>query len=382
MTGLKILCSGHLVRHPVGGHSWHHLQYLVGLDRLGHDVTFFEDWGWPDSCYDPARGVMTSNPTYGIDYTRRLMRHYELEGRWCYLAEDGTAFGMSRDRLARLCAECDLYINLSNVNWIPELESCRRRVLVDTDPVLTQLGAHGLGKPFSWYHALFTYGENIGTPRSPVPTGGVTWHPTRQPVLLDVWEPPGAPGPAYTTVGKWDLPGRSVEYLGETYGLSKRVEWLKVLDLPARTGARFAMAMNVGGVPADAEQLTARGWQIDDPAPVSVDPWRYREYVRASRGEFTVAKDMYVRLRSGWLGDRSPCYLAAGRPVVVQDTGFGAVLPLGPGLHAFRTVEEAAAAIEAIEADYPAASRHASEVAREYFAADRVLGALLRSAGL
>jgi hypothetical protein len=138
--------------------------------------------------------------------------------------------------------------------------------------------------------------------------------------------------------------------------------------------------MNVDA--ADAPLLAAQGWRFADPVAVSRDPWRYQRYVQASRGEFTVAKDLNVRLRSGWLGDRSPCYLAAGRPVVMQDTGFGDVLPLGPGLHAVRTVEEAAEALAVIEADYARARAHASEVARAYFSADRVLGDLLRVAGL
>jgi hypothetical protein len=140
--------------------------------------------------------------------------------------------------------------------------------------------------------------------------------------------------------------------------------------------------MDVGSVPGDAELLDAHGWRVVDPLAVSADPWRYRDYVRGSRGEFTVAKDLNVRLRSGWFSDRAACYLAAGRPVVEQDTGFGDVLPLGPGVHAFRTVEEAAAAVRAIEADWARASAHATEVAREWLAAERVLGALLAKVGL
>ena len=159
-AGVRI-CSGYLVRHPVGGLSWHHLQYLVGFRQLGHEVTFVEDYGWPNSCYDPARNVMTSDPSYGIAYARHLMRRFALDESWCYLAENGTAYGLSRAQLADVCAGCDLYVNLSNVNWIPELEQCRRRVLVDTDPVFTQIGAHGIGPPFSWYDARFTYGENV-----------------------------------------------------------------------------------------------------------------------------------------------------------------------------------------------------------------------------
>jgi len=168
---------------------------------------------------------------------------------------------------------------------------------------------------------------------------------------------------------------------GETYAWRKRTEWLQFLELPARTGRAFEIAMDVESVPGDAALLAAHGWRTVEPRPISADPWRYREFLRGSRGEFTVAKALNVRLRSGWFSDRAACYLAAGRPVVEQDTGFGDVLPDGPGIHAFRTLEEAAAAIDRVERDYPSARAHASAVAREYFAAERVVGALLHTAG-
>src|SRR5262249_7553126 len=150
---------------------------------------------------------------------------------------------------------------------------------------------------------------------------------------------------------------------------------------PRRTGAAFEVAMDVASVPGDVAMLRTHGWAIADPRAVSTDPFRYRDYLRGSRGEFTVAKDMNIRLRSGWFSDRAACYLASGRPAIEQDTGFGEVLPLGPGLHAFNTVAEATEAVHMIERDYDRASAHASEVAREYFAADRVLGSMLSLIG-
>src|SRR2546428_705432 len=179
-----------------------------------------------------------------------------------------------------------------------------------------------------------------------------------------------------------DVAGRDVTFRGETFAWRKRTEWLRCLELPERTGRGFEVAMDVDSVPGDRATLAAHGWEIVDPLAVSADPWRYRDYLRGSRGEFTVAKDMNVRLRSGWFSDRAACYLAAGRPVVEQDTGFGDVLPLGPGVHAFRVVDEAAAAVAAIEADYARASAHAAAVARELFAADRVLAQPLGVVGL
>ena len=161
----------------------------------------------------------------------------------------------------------------------------------------------------------------------------------------------------------------------------KRPSWLASRDLPVRTSAGFEIATNVDGVPGDRALLEAAGWSIADPLQVSTDPFRYRDYICDSRGEFTVAKDLNVRLRSGWFSDRAACYLAAGRPCVEEDTAFGDVLPLGPGLHAFRTVDEAAEAVRQIEADPARASAHAAEIAREYFAADRVLARMLAVAG-
>jgi len=201
-------------------------------------------------------------------------------------------------------------------------------------------------------------------------------------VAIEHWAGSEGPGRAYTTVGRWNEGKRDLSYLGETYRWRKRTEWLRCLDLPARTGQRFEVAMDVESVPGDVPVLAAHGWAVADPRAVSADPFHYRDYLRSSRGEFTVAKDMNIRLRSGWFSDRDACYLASGRPAIEQDTGFGDVLPLGPGLHAFRTVDEAVEAVRAIEADYPRASAHAASVARECFAADGVVGGLLRLAGL
>ena len=234
-TALKIVCSGHLVRHPVGGLSWHHLQYLVGFKRQGHDVTFFEDYGWPTSCYDPEQNVMTSDPSYGISYLRKLLEPHGMADDWCYLAEDGTAHGMAREQLAQLCRESDIYFTLSNLNWIPELEHCRRRVLVDTDPVLTQIGGHGIGKPFSWYDTLFTYGENVHQAGCTMPTAGAHWLPTRQPVVLDLWPiTAGDPSAPFTSVMNWSSVGER-EYEGRVYGEKPR-EFGPFFTLPRDTG--------------------------------------------------------------------------------------------------------------------------------------------------
>ena len=372
--GLKIVCSGHLVRHPVGGHSWHHLQYLVGFQRLGHEVTFFEDYGWPNSCYDPGRNEMTGDPSYGISYLMRLLRPYGLEDQWCYMAEDGTSYGMPRERLAQLCSECDVYFNLSGINWIPELEHCRRRVLVDTDPVFTQIGGHGLGGAFSWYHALFTYGENVHQPSCEMPTAGMRWMPTRQPVVMDLWPvEAGDPSAPLTTVVNWSAYGDR-EYEGRVYGQKDR-EFEPFFSLPRDTSE--AAEMVVSAPAAVLERLADGGWRLADPLKITRDPWTYQRYLRASRAEFGVAKHGYVSTQCGWFSDRSSAYLATGRPVVVQDTGFSKLLPCGEGLLAYRTLDEAIMAIRRIRDGYKAHCRAARTMAEKYFDARRVLTDLL-----
>ncbi|HJQ84375.1 MAG TPA: hypothetical protein VKA21_09890, partial [Candidatus Binatia bacterium] len=371
----RIVLAGYLVRSPLGGYAWEAAHYLLGLRALGHDAWFYEDTGHYAPAYDPQRNAIAEEYAYGVAATGDFLARLGFGERWVFVdTTHGIEHGPAAGRAAALLREADLLINLAGVNRIPpERRGGRPAVYVDIDPAVTQIRAAGgdalLRAILDEHDHLFTFGENVGTERSPLPTAGYRWHPTRAPVALEHWAAGGPPGAVYTTIGKWDAEGRDVVFGGETFHWRKRTEWLRCLDLPARTGAAFEVAMDVANVPGDPALLAAHGWATVDPLAVSTNPWRYRDYIRGSRGEFTVAKDVNVRLRSGWFSDRAACYLAAGRPAVEQDTGFGDVLPLGPGLHAFRTVDEAAAAIRAIEADYAAAAAHAAAVAREFLAA-------------
>jgi hypothetical protein len=374
---MHLVCAVHLIRHPVGGHSWHHLQYLVGFMRLGHRVTLFEDWGWPDSCYDVARNVMTPDPTYGIDYTLNLLRPHGLENDWCYLAQDGTAHGMTREALAARLRECDAYFNLSGVNYIPETDAARRRVLVDTDPVFTQIGGHGFKVPFSDYTARFTYGENVGRSGCTMPTAGVSWLPTRQPVVLDLWPvTPGDAGRPVTTVINWAAYGDRT-HEGRIYGQKDR-EFEPFFTLPNDMSARAEIAVN--GPPPIKDRLAAGGWQTLDPRDVTRDPFAYQRFIAGSKAEFCVAKHGYVATRSGWFSDRTTAYLASGRPAVVQDTGFSDFLPTGRGLLSFRTPDEARAALRSLDDDYASHCAAARAVAGSQFDSRKVLEALLTRA--
>ena len=384
---MRIVVAGYLVRNPIGGYAWQAAHYLLGLRALGHDVWFYEDTGHYALAYNPVTNAFDPEYAYGIAAAAAFLDRVGFGDRWVFAdLASGNEHGPAAGRAADLLRECDLLVNVAGVNRVPpERRGGRPAIYVDVDPGFTQIKAEGgdvlLRAVLEEHDHLFTLGENIGTPRSPLPTGGYQWHPTRAPVALDHWTAPEEPGSTWTTVGTWNPTHRDLVWNGETYAWRKRTEWLQFLELPARTGRAFEIAMDVDSVPGDAALLAAHGWRTVEPRPISADPWRYREFLRGSRGEFTVAKALNVRLRSGWFSDRAACYLAAGRPVVEQDTGFGDVLPDGPGIHAFRTLEEAAAAIDRVERDYPSARAHASAVAREYFAAERVVGALLRTAG-
>lgn len=374
---MRIVCSGFLVRYPLGGFSWHHLQYLAGLQRMGHEVTYFEDHGWPRSCYDPRSDVMTADPSFGLGYLGELLDRYAPGMASCYLAEDGTTHGTSREELADLCRDCDAYINLSNINWIPELELCRRRILVDTDPVFTQIRAHGAGGAFDRYHARFTYGENVGRADCAMPTGGVSWLPTRQPVVLDLW--PGAPPEAegsITTIMNWSAYGEH-EHEGRVYGQKNR-EMEPYFGLPKRVGAKMAIALN--GPPEVRRRLEAGGWGLIDPREATRTPESYQRFIAASRAEFSVAKHGYVSTRSGWFSERTCAYLAMGRPAVVQDTGFSRLLPCGSGLLCFRDEAGARRAVAELHRDYASHCARARELVSTYFDSEQVLGALLARA--
>jgi hypothetical protein len=353
---------------------WHHLQYLIGFQRLGHEVIYFEDYGWPSSCYDPSRDFMTADCTFGTNRLETVLREHGLGGRWCFLAEDGVAWGMTRDGLARVCRDCDIYFNLSNINWIPELELCRRRILIDTDPVFTQIGAHGLGGPFSRYHALCTYGENAHRPGCTMPLAGARWLPTRQPVVLDLWPvEPGDRTAPFTTVMNWS-PFGDCTYEGQIYGQKDR-EFEPFYSLPLDCGQIMELAVNL---PSEVRRrLIDGGWQIRDPRQVTTSLATYQDYLRSSRAEFSVAKHGYVTTNCGWFSERTAAYLATGRPVVVEDTGFSDWLPTGSGILAFRTYDEAIAAIQEVGCRYEFHCEAARALAEEYFDARRVLSGIL-----
>jgi hypothetical protein len=381
---LRIIVLGYIVRGPMGGMAWHHLQYLMGLRDLGHDVYFIEDSG--DTlfcCYDPTRHVTDKDPRYGLKFAAYAFKRVGLSERWAYFnAHSELWLGPLSNRILNICENADLLLNLSCANSLrPWLMEVPVRALIDTDPVFTQI--RNLTDPdrkalSSLHTVFFTFGENISLSHCVIPDDGFPWQATRQPTVLDAW--PLTPGPKkgnFTTVMQWDShPTR--EYKGHRYGM-KSGSFKDYMDLPEyATGSIFEIAM--GGKSAPRNVLRSKGWTLCNPLEISRDPWTYQRYIQRSKGEFSVAKHGYVVSHSAWFSERSAAYLASGRPVVVQDTGFSDWMETGSGVLSFNDPNEALAGIEEINSSYGFHCRAAREIAREYFNANNVLFSLIERA--
>ena len=386
----RLVVLGMMGRCPFGGQTWLYLNWLRGFQRLGCDVYYVEDDAtWP---YDPRVNTITDDPSYAADYLGRTLARIGLGERWAYRALYRSAddcYGMSSARLRELYRECDALLNVCGATVLnDDHRAARRRVYVETDPVTNQLElANGKAKTAAVlddHDTIVTYGENYGAPDCGVPlVGPYRYHKTRQPIDLELWPMAFDAGARhYTTIGNWKQQGHDVVWQGQTYHWSKHHEFLKFIGLPGRCPqARFELCLNIDD-DDDRQALLAHDWQLSSPLAMSLDPWGYQEFFRRSRAEWTVAKDQNVRLRSGWFSERDACYLACGKPVIAQATGFENVLPVGEGLFAFRTLDDVAAAVETIERDYARACRAARGVAEEWLEASRVCRRFLDDVGL
>jgi hypothetical protein len=370
---MRILFAGIIARYPFGGVTWCSLMYLLGLRALGHEVFYIEDTG--ECVYDPVQNTRATDPAYGTTYIHNALEPFGLGDRWSFVNYDGSYHGRSAEAVRRYAADADLFINLSGGSWFWRDEYARipRKVFIDSDPAFTQLA---IAKAEPWYveffqrfDCLFTFGSNIGTPASPIPTGAFTWHKTWQPITIDDWRADDAPRDRFTTVMTWQI-----ESFADVGG-NKDQEFVKFIELPARTSQPLELAIN------GPQQLLRRyGWDTVDAMAVSRTPADYRAFIHGSKAEFGVAKHTYVINRSGWFSDRTECYLASGRPALVQDTGWTAHLPCGEGLLAFSTIDGALEGIGRINADYDRHARRALDVARDHFDARVVLPKLLDTA--
>lgn len=388
---MRVIVTGLVATYPVGGVAWDYLQYVLGFQALGCEVYYLEDTGqW---VYDPTAQDFTADLRRNARYLHDALTGLDpaFGTRWSVRDPMGAYHGLSGPHVAQLCASADLFLNVSGACWLRDAyRGARRTAFIDTDPGFNQaklltVDAGGGDEEMQQSVALmrqhdvfFTLGEHLGASDCAIPDGGLTWHPTRQPIALDRWSNTQPPGDAFTTVMSWKIEPQLPVIAGRRYG-GKNVEFAKILDLPRQTPERLAVA--VSGEAPRAE-LTAAGWEVLDGSTVSASMADYRSYLLGSRGELSIAKNVYVATRSGWFSTRSAAFLAAGRPVVVQDTAWSQHVPPGPGVHAFDDAPQAAAALAAIRADYPTASAHARSVAAQYFDAPTVCRQLLIDAGI
>ena len=390
MKRKRIVVMGFMGSCPIAGVIWQHIHYVVGLQRLGHAVYYIEDSARLP--YNPETFEVNNEFDYAARLLNRLSREFGFKNRWAfcarYLPGNPTA-GLPLRRIRQLYRDADAILNICGAQeFNDDLLVSDRILYIESDPGVEQIkidkGVKATTNYLQRHRALFTFGENVGTKSFPVPTHGFKWLPTRQPVVTDLWKTQRAPSRAavFTSVANWSTSGlKDITWRGDKYLWSKSREFLRSISAPKKSGETFELATNIEDANTRAKFLR-NGWRLHSPLQLSVDYWLYREYIRHSKGEFTVAKDQYIRLNTGWFSDRSACYLAAGRPVIIQETGFTKIYGGKAGLLSFRSLSEIVDAVKVINADYAKHSRAARALAREFFEAENVLKSILDRAGI
>jgi hypothetical protein len=364
-----------------GGEPWVRLSWIRGLQRLGFEVYFVEQMR-PESFVDASGMVTSFDQSVNLAAFRDIAERFDLSDTSALIyGEAEKTFGLTYDQLLDISSHADILVNITGNLRLAEMKArVRRRVYIDEDPGFTQFWySQGVVNALLADHDFyFTVGENIGTRRCSIPVGDIRWHSYRQPVVLNDW-PLQSSNPPYrfTTVASWRGSYGSVQVGDTTFGL-KAHEFRKFVDLPMKVDAPFEIALDIHE--SDGEDLAllcGHGWRIVDPRVVAHEPLTFQRYIQASSAEYSVAQGMYVDTNSGWFSDRSVRYLASGKPVLVQDTGFSDNYPVGDGLLAFRNMGDAVTGAGAIFRDYANHSRAARALAEEYFDSDKVLADIL-----
>lgn len=388
---LRIIVGGMVGQFPMGGVAWDYFHYVLALAELGHDVYYHEDtWVWP---HDPTKGYSTDDPTYSVNLIRDFFDRYapQLSDRWHYVLLHERHYGMTKEQFDEVARTADVFLNVSGACFIPETLSPRCiKAFLDTDPGYNQIVMHE--RPAwsenvdRWIAGIrqhdrhLTYAENIYGSDCLIPRCGINWIPTRCVVTLKPWSDlhdlPPAPDAPFTTIMSWSYFKGKLEHHGVEYD-AKAAEYSKFHDLPKRVGVPLALA--VGGHHQPKDQILADGWQLLDGWSLTSTAHSYLRFIGDSAGEWSIAKNVYVATRSGWFSCRTACYLAAGRPCVVQDTGWSRFIPAQSGLFAFSTMQEAVDRLEEIQKNPSKHRMAAYEVAREHLAPDRVLPAMLEA---
>lgn len=389
---LRIIVGGLVGQFPLGGVAWDYFHYCLALAELGHDVYYHEDtWVWP---YDPVKRHPTDDPDYSVRFIKDFFDTYapHLSHKWHYVLLHEKHFGMSEADFNEVARTADIFLNVSGACFFPDqLNPKALKVFMDTDPGYNQIMLH---EKFGWSEHVerwcgqvadhdrhLTYAENIYAPDCVIPRMDFDWQITRPVVSLGPWRmvrdaapPVDAP---FTTVMTWDYFRGQLLYKGVDYR-TKVPEYEKFHDLPRRLPL-IPLALAIGGHKTPIEQIRTDGWRMIDAQTATLTPRSYLKFIGDSRGEWSVAKNVYVGTRSGWFSCRTACYLAAGRPAVVQDTGWSGYVPSGEGVIAFATMDQAIAALREVAGNYPRHARAAFDIARQYLAPDKVLPPMIEA---
>jgi len=380
---VRIIITGLVGQYPFGGVIWDYLQYLLGFRSLGHQVLYLEDSGaWP---YDPVAGTITDDCSFALQSLHKIFTDFELAESWIYRnGADGKFHGAGEKVAREWLRHGDLLVNVSSAGWLRDYDlRVGHRMFIDGDPMFCQIGLLDGSNPLYAgrlrdHDSHFTFGLSVGQPGCPVPVDGITWRPTVQPIALDQWPvTPVSNDAPWTTVMNWASYKPKV-WGGRTYG-QKNLEFNRFRDLPSKTNVPLQLAMGLGvDGQRPAQELRQLGWNLVEPQEVVPDHRAYRSFLTNSRGEWSVAKHGYVEGRTGWFSCRTACYLAAGRPAVVQETGWSRHLPSNGGVIPFTTLEEAVEGLAEVERNYSKNSNAAREIAIEFFEAKKVCQSLLR----
>ncbi len=392
MKKLRVIVGGFLGIMPAGGISWDYVQYPLGFALMGHDVYYIEDtrlypiYQKPGSNWDDCSSC--------VEHLQKVMDYFGMKDRWAYRDEaSGKCFGLSESKIKEICSKADIFVNISCSTFLrDEYFQIPARILIDSDPMFTQIqylsqqmftpGKPRLRELIDQHNYLFTFGENMGSADCRIPNCDKIWHTTRQPVCLDYWKPAslaGVNGGTFTTLMNWTA-AKKLNYANEEWG-QKDVEFNKFIQLPHLVPQiQLSMVVNqTGGTDQTLkkQEVEEKGWKILSPDLHAADWVSYQNFINQSSGEFSIAKETYVKGHTGWFSCRSACYLAMGKPVVTQDTGWSKIIPSGKGVFAFDDLETAAKALEKVVADYGRQSLFAKQIAKEYFDSNKVLNQLL-----
>ena len=392
MKKLRIIVGGFIGVMPVGGVTWDYVQYPLGFSLLGHEVFYIEDTRLYPIYQKP--GSNWDDCSASVEHLQKVMDNFGLKDKWAYRDEaSGKCFGMTEEKIKEICKTADVFVNISCSTFLrDEYLQIPAKILIDTDPMFTQIqylsqqmftpGEPGLRQMVDAHDYHFTFGENVNSSDCRIPDCGLNWLPTRQPVCLDYWKPKNdfdLSNSSFTTLMNWSA-AKILHFDGEEWG-QKDIEFRKFSQIPQLLkNINFSAIVNqtdntnTSFSKSIAEEI---GWKILDPYHNAGDWQLYQTFIEQSLGEFSVAKNTYVKAKTGWFSCRSACYLAMGKPVVTQDTGWSKIIPSGDGLFAFSDIDTAKEAIQKVVIDYTIQSAFAKEIANEYFDSKKVLQQLL-----